>query len=513
MQDQSETVRFLADPATHGGVPVEVVETHGALVFLVGDAAYKIKRAVRYDYMDLSTLDRRHAMLARELELNRPAAPRIYRDLLAVTRGGGGLALGGPGEPVEWVLRMWRFPAADELLAVAERGALDDRLAARLGHRLQAYHRAVPRRDADGVRLIADILDELARVFADMAGTLGADRIARFDGAARAALVRLAPLLSARGASGHVRRGHGDLHLRNLVLIDGEPVPFDALEFDETLGTCDVLYDFAFLLMDLDHRGLRRAANVALAAWLLDAGGAEDAGLAALPLFLAVRAAIRAMVLVQTDAARGTPGASATEARRFLDEACAALAPSVPRLVAVGGVSGTGKTVLAAALAPLVGPPPGAIHLRSDLERKAMSGVEASRRLPEADYAAAHRADVYRRLLGRAGTILAAGWPVVLDATFLDPAERRAAVDLAARAGVGFRGLWLTAPAEVLLARVSARRGDASDADAAVVRAQLAQHPEAADWSHIDANRPLGDVVAAGSAALGLDCGGQRAPA
>ncbi|WP_096786375.1 AAA family ATPase [Rhodobacter sp. CZR27] len=504
MQDQSETVRFLADPATHGGVPVEVVETHGALVFLVGDAAYKIKRAVRYDYMDLSTLDRRHAMLARELELNRPAAPRIYRDLLAVTRDGGGLALGGPGEPVEWVLRMWRFPTADELLAVAERGALDDRLAARLGHRLQAYHRAAPRRDADGTRLIADILDELARVFADMTEALGAERIARFQTDARTALDRLAPLLSARSASGHVRRGHGDLHLRNLVLIDGEPVPFDALEFDETLGTCDVLYDLAFLLMDLDHRGLRRAANVALGAWLLDADGAEDAGLAALPLFLAVRAAIRAMVLVQTDVARGTPRASEGEARRFLDEACGALSLRPPKLVAVGGVSGTGKTALAAALAPWLGQAPGAIHLRSDLERKAMSGVGETQRLPGADYAAARRTAVYRRMMGRARTILSAGWPVVLDATFLDRGNRRAAADLAAGLGLSFHGLWLAAPAEVLVARVSARQGDASDADAEVVKAQLARHPEAGDWTALDAERPLDQVETAARSALGL---------
>lgn len=500
MQDQRDVVRFLSDPATYGGQPVEVVETHGAQVFLVGDTAWKMKRAVRYDYMDLSTLAQRHAMLLRELELNRPTAPQIYRELVPVVRGPGGLALGGPGTPVEWLLRMWRFPAGDELLSVALRGGLDDGLAAALGHAVQAFHRAAPLRPADGAHLIAEILDELDRVFADMGDALGGPRVAAFHAGARAMLARVAPLLTARGA-GHVRRCHGDLHLRNLVLIDGRPVPFDALEFDERLGTCDVLYDLAFLLMDLDHRGLLRPANIALAAWLLDADGAEDAGLAALPLFLAVRAAIRAMVLVQTDRARGQ-GDSVAEARRFLDEALAALAPPPARLIAVGGLSGSGKTVLARGLAPMLGLPPGAVHLRTDLERKAMAHQPETAALPAADYAAGARGAVYLRMLARAGVMLRAGWPVLVDATFLDPADRQAAADLAARLGVPFTGLWLTAPPEVLLARVRARRGDASDADEVVVKAQLARDPGAGIWTALDAAGPPAAVLQSARAVL-----------
>ncbi|QCP84855.1 kinase [Cereibacter sphaeroides] len=505
MQDQTEVVRFLSDPATHGGASVELVETHGAFVFLAGPQAFKIKRAVRYDYMDLSTLALRHRMLARELELNRPAAPAIYRDLVAVTREPEGLALGGPGAPVEWVLRMWRFPAEDELSAVAERGGLDDRLAARLGRSLAAYHRAAPVRAADGAALVAAILDELGRVFAGMEDRLGADRIARFGSQARAGLARMRPLLQARSQAGRVRRGHGDLHLRNLVLIGGEPVPFDALEFDETLGTCDILYDLAFLLMDLDHRGLTRAAGIALAAWLFEMQGDEDGGLAALPLFLAVRAAIRAMVLVQTDAARGTPGHSDAEARGLIDEALRALAPPPPRLLAIGGVSGSGKTVLAAALAPRLGLPPGAIHLRSDLERKSRAGVPADRRLGGAAYGEATRHAVYGQMLARAGAILGAGWPVILDATFLDPADRAAARALAAERGVPLEGLWLEAPPDLLVARVAARRSDASDADEAVVRAQLARQPRAEDWRLLDTGGPPEEVAGSACRALGLD--------
>ncbi|WP_444666475.1 bifunctional aminoglycoside phosphotransferase/ATP-binding protein [Cereibacter changlensis] len=494
MDDQSETVAFLRGLTDAEGRPAEVVETHGALIFLCGDTALKLKRAVVYDYMDLSTLARRKALLERELELNRPSAPKIYRDLVPVTRGPEGLRLGGEGAPAEWLLRMARFPAEDELAVIAARQGIGDGLAEALGQAVQRYHHAAPLRAAEGPKLIADILDELARVFAGMEAVLGPEAPARFDAEARATLDRVAPLLARRAAEGHVRRCHGDLHLGNLVLIDGLPTPFDALEFDEVLGTCDVLYDLAFLLMDLCHRDLRQAADITLASWLLQAGGTEDAGLGALPLFLAVRAAIRAMVLVQTDAARGSTEAG-PEARRLLDEALAALRPAPPRLVAVGGRSGSGKTTLARRLAPWIGALPGAVHLRSDTERKA--GAEP------VDYSPEGRARIYARMLERASCLLGAGQSVLLDATFLDEADRAAAERLAGTAGVPFHGLWLEAPPAILLARVASRRGDASDADAAVVEAQLSDGTEPEEWLRIDAGDGLEPALAAARTALG----------
>lgn len=507
--DQAAVIAFLKSPgafARPGDTPGEtqVVETHGALVFLAGETALKIKRSVRYDYMDLSTLALREAMLRRELALNQPVAPKIYRDVLPVTRDAAGrLALNGAGEVVEWVLRMWRFPAEDELLAIVERGGFTDALAEDLGQSICAYHAAAPTRDADGARLIADILDELERVFAGMQAELGAAQVADFRKRARMALRAAAGLLVARGAAGQVRRCHGDLHLRNLVLIDGRPVPFDALEFDETLGTCDVLYDLAFLIMDLRHRHLARAANIVLNTWLLAAGGAEDAGLAALPLFLAVRAAIRAMVCVQTARARGGGDQPAAEARAYLAEALAALSPAPPRLVAVGGLSGTGKTTLARELAPGIGAAPGAVHLRSDLERKAMEGVAAQTRLSADHYAGAARAGVYRHMLGRAAVLLGAGHSVLLDATFLAPEARAEAAALAASLPVVFTGLWLEAPGAVLLSRVAARVGDASDADQAVVRRQLAQDIGANDWNRVEAGGTLAAALRVAAAVLG----------
>ena len=503
-QDPSQIVAYLSSPdAFGGGGPVDVVETHGAYVFLCGDTALKLKRAVRYDYMDLSTATKRRAMLRRELELNRPAAPEIYRDVLPVTRRQDGtLDIGGAGDPVDWVLRMHRFDPEDELEAVAARGGLDDRLAAEIGRAIAAYHAAAPERRQPGAPLIAAILDELARVFAEYPGAPGTEEVAAWLAEARTAHARVAPILDRRGNAGHVRRAHGDLHLRNLVLIEGRPVPFDALEFDETLGTCDLLYDLGFLLMDLCHRDLARPACRVLDAWLLAFDGSEDAGLAALPLFLSVRATIRAMVGLQTDAARGQAGHSAEDVARYMAQARGYLAPAPPRLVAVGGLSGTGKSVLARALAPLLGAAPGAVLLSSDVVRKA--GRADAGRLDAQAYTPQARGAVYERMCDRAAALLAAGQSVLLDATFLDPTRREAAARVAAAAGVPLDGLWLTAPQGVLERRVSDRRGDASDADLAVLRRQLAAAPAPPnDWHRLEAGTNAADTLAAARTALG----------
>ncbi|MCA0920355.1 AAA family ATPase [Pseudooceanicola nanhaiensis] len=500
-QSQDRTIAFLSDPASHCGAgPVEVIETHGAYIFLCGRTALKLKRAVHYDYMDLSTVEKRHRLLLRELELNRPAAPMLYRDVLPVTEGPEGLSLGGTGTPVDYVLRMWRFPAEEELDRIAAAGGFDGALADATGAAVALYHRATPLRPCDGAPLIGDILDELGRVFAEFPEAASVPDATAWLQAARSAWTAQRGLLTERGAAGHVRRAHGDLHLRNIVRINGAPVPIDALEFDETLGTCDLLYDIAFLVMDLLHRDLAPQACRTLSAWLREMGGTEDSGLAALPLFLSVRAAIRAMVLLQTDAARGTPGTSEAEIAAYLRLAQAVLAPAAPVLVAVGGLSGSGKSVLARALAPGLGRVPGAVWLASDLERKA--GRDMLRHLAQENYSEHNRTAVYDRLFARAGHLLAAGQSVLLDATFLDRRLRGLAEATARTAGVPFHGFWMEAPEEVLRARVTARCGDASDADITVLEIQLAQHTGAMSWHRIDASGPPEEALQAARALL-----------
>jgi aminoglycoside phosphotransferase family enzyme/predicted kinase len=477
-EGQREVADFLA--RLTGAAPIE---THISAVFVGRDAAFKLKKAVDLKFLDFSALARREHFCRRELALNRPHAPGIYRAVHAVTRERAGLALDGAGEVLDWVVEMAPLRPADFLDAVAARGALDGALCDALGDAVHALLEAAPRRDNDAAAQARGLVAQNAR---DMRGNgLDAVQVARWEADAAAWTERLAPFLAARAAAGFVRRGHGDLHLGNLVLWEGRPVAFDALEFDESFAESDIGYDLAFLLMDLDLRVGRPAANRVMNRVIARSG--EVSFLAALPLWMSFRAAVRAHVT----AARGGDGAAyLTEALRLLDA-------TPPRLVAVGGVPGTGKTRLARALAPSLGRAPGAVHLRSDEIRKRRGGVAPETRLPPASYAPAESAAVHAALFDAARAALAAGQAVVADAVFLDPAMR---AGIAAAAGAArFDGLWLEAPLPVLLARIAARRGDASDADAAVAERAARADPGPLDWARLDAT---GEAEAAARAAL-----------
>lgn len=497
-----EVTAFLGDPRTHGVHDrVEVIGTHCAIVFLAGDRAYKIKRPVKYDYLDFSTLAKRHEVLLRELSLNMPAAPMIYERVVPITRDpAGALAINGTGEAVEYVLVMNRFSADAELSSIAEAGGLTDALSSELGHSIAKYHAAAASLSTgEGTILIREIIDELGRVFADMSDALGANSISDFATGAEAQLSRNQSLLDKRAQAGKVRRCHGDLHLKNLVMIDDRPVPFDALEFDERLGTCDVFYDLAFLIMDLWHRGLRAQANVMLNGYVLASDDVD--GLDALPLFLGIRSAIRAMVDIQTWRLTGE-SALARNAKSYLRDAHAFLHPAPPCLVAVGGLSGSGKTTIARQIAPDIGAPPGALHLRSDLERKATFNVDELTPLPESAYSVEATDRTYRRLYDKAAAALAAGHSVIVDATFLAASNRRAIEKIAIDTQVPFHPIWLAAPQDILLHRIRTRAPDASDATEDVLRAQIAAMPEPGNWPTVDASGTLETTVMAAKARL-----------
>lgn len=506
---QDDVFAFLGEPENHDPVPdsVERIDTHGAVVFLAGPSVYKVKRAVRYAYMDYSTLDRRHAMCLRELDINRRTAPQIYLGVVPVTReADGALAIDGAGSPVEWALHMRRFDQDALLATMARRGLLDTDLIKALAAEIEAFHRAAPPvRDSHGAGAMADILAELGEAFA--AGPETLDALA-FDAPARRQLERARSCLDARAEAGHVRRCHGDLHLNNIVLIDGAPVLFDAIEFDDSFATIDTLYDLAFVVMDLDERGMRAEANLLLNRYLYHSGADDDlSGLAALPLFLGCRAGIRAMVAAQRARLSPAPDAARDESIRYFKAALGYLNPDPARLIAVGGLSGTGKSTLAAALAPGVGAAPGAVHLRSDLERKTLFGAGETDRLGPERYSPDVTARVYDRLLAKAQIALEAGRAVVVDAVFSKPCERDAAEALARGLGVPFDGIWLHAAPGTLVARVDARTGDASDATRDVVAAQLDYDTGAISWAEVDAGGTPDDTLRSATAALALQEG------
>jgi len=500
---QDDVIAFLADASSHGpGVArVEVIETHGALVFLAGDSALKIKRAVRLPYFDFSTLAKREAACRRELDINRPNAPEIYRDVIAITRTPDGrLHAGGDGEPIEWAVRMVRFDQAALLSSIADRNGVDDRLAAELADTMLSAHAAAENRSVgDAGAQMASIIDGIGRGFAATPrGPDVAERHARFVVRSVAHLERVAGLLRRRAEAGLVRRCHGDAHLGNIVLWKDHPQLFDAIEFDETLATIDVLYDLAFLLMDLDRRGARRAARIVLERYLAGTGRALDIeALAALPLFLGLRAAIRSMVAFDRATAQADPEKRETErhAADTLARATDYLEPPPARLIAIGGFSGTGKTTLARELAPHFLPAPGALHLRSDVLRKELAGVPELHRLPPAAYGTETSDGVYRTLLEQADRVLRAGHSVVVDAVFAHPRWRAAISDMTSDAGARFDGIWLEATAELLKARVANRSGDASDATPDVVQRQVAAGAGDISWHRVAATGDPADVL------------------
>jgi uncharacterized protein len=495
---QAEVVAFLSQPENYPAKPaaVERIDTHGAMVFLAGDEVWKIKRDIDLPYMDFSTVEKRRAVCWREVELNRQTAPRLYLGATPICRDRSGrLNLEGPGEPVEWAVRMRRFDQEALLEAVASRGALTNDLVRVLAAHIAEYHQKVRKAlDLDFSSTMRRIAVELTDGFASRPDRFALPDQAEFATRIDAAVTAQSALLRKRSHEGFVRRCHGDLHLRNIVILDGSPVLFDALEFDEGFATTDILYDIAFLIMDLWQKGLRHQANLFLNRYLISIVMEENiGGLAAMPLFLAVRAGIRAMVSEERAHVLSThkSAAAVREAAGYFQGAIDYMAPEPPRLVAVGGLSGTGKSTLAAAIAHLLGPPPGALHLRSDIERKLLHGVAETHRLEAAAYSEATTQTVYDVLMRKAASALAVGRAVIVDAVFSRPEERQAVEQVARTAQCPFLGIWLSAPSDLLFRRVAARSGDASDANCAVVQQQLAYDTGALNWNVIDTRGSL----------------------
>ena len=477
------------------------MDTHAAAVFLAGGHALKVKRAVRFPFLDYSTIEKRKAACTAELEINRRFAPALYRRIVPITRQPDGrLALDGGGEPVDWAVEMTRFDENQTLDHVVERGALGDELATKLARTVATLHEQAERADAAPcIAALESYIGQNTAAFRENQSLFLPESVTALDRASRTALERLRPLLLSRGDHGLFRRCHGDLHLGNIAVLDGEPIAFDAIEFDPIMGSGDVLYDLAFLLMDLVQRDLVEPANRVLNEYFAAAKRIEDCdGLAALPFFMSLRAAIRAKVTAARleQIAPENRDELVRPANHYFQLALNLLSPLAPRIVCVGGLSGTGKSVLARALAPSISPVPGALVLRSDVERKSLFGVVETEPLPAHAYQPEVSGRLYALLFEKAGRIARAGHSTVIDAVF-DKASERAAIEAKAHdAAVAFHGLFLTADLDTRLKRIGARRLDASDADAAVARQQEQLAIGQMNWTVVDASGPPAQTLA-----------------
>ncbi|MEA1651511.1 AAA family ATPase [Nitrospirillum sp. BR 11164] len=481
LMDQAATIALLGDPATHQGLAVERIDTDGAIIFLAGDRAYKIRRAVHFPHLDLSTPDRRRRVALAEVAVNRRTAPGLYEGVLAVVPGPHGrlmLAPAGSGADatladwaaVDWVVVMRRFAESSLFDRQAEAGLLTRDGMRAVADAVAALHESAHDEGANRASWPPPGGVEVVR--AAVTGALGALRqhpdlfdppaLERLERGLMAAVARQEWLIERRRRSGYVRPCHGDLQLGNICLWGGQPTLFGAAILLDEAGAprdgpprdgdvvdggpavIDVFNDLAYLLMDLEHRRLRPFANLVLNRYLEQTG--DFAGLALLPLFISLCAAIRAHMTASTAAARRPVGAGASfrrEAAAYLDLALSALNPRAPRLIAIGGLPGTGKSTLARMLAPEIGPIPGAVILQSEALRRRLLDAPEEGTLAASGYSEAVTTRVYGEMAGRAGLVLEAGHAVVADAVYARPDQRADIEAVAHAAPVPFLGLWL----------------------------------------------------------------------
>jgi uncharacterized protein len=460
--------------------PVDHIETHISHVFLSGDHAYKLKKAIDLGFLDYSTLARRHFCCEEEVRLNRRLSPDLYRGVVAITGSPEQPRMGGDGPVLEYAVDMGRF-AQDTLLT---RVTLTPDLIDRIATRVAAFHEQIPRADPLGpfgtpAAVLAPMLENLRQVRARVRDPGVADRLDRLRTWTLERWRTLTPAIAHRLGTGRVRECHGDLHRANIALAHGEPLFFDGIEFNPGLRWIDTASELAFLIMDLEEAGTPGLAGRLLNQYLEHTG--DFGALEVLDLYKVYRAMVRAKVLaIRLDQADLTAAERATQrcdCARYLALAASYTHTRRPRLLIACGLSGSGKSTLARGLGESLP----MIHLRSDVERKRLFGLPGETRSDTGRGAGIYfpqaTAWTYLRLQHLAGAILACGYDVVVDATFLTRARRATFQDLAHRCGGAFAIIALMAPLGLLRTRVAQRLaagGDASEASVAVLEHQRA---------------------------------------
>jgi aminoglycoside phosphotransferase family enzyme/predicted kinase len=473
-------VDALATPAAFDTAVGEVdrIETHISWLILAGDYVYKIKKPIVLDFLDFGDLDKRRHYCEEEIRLNRRWAPTLYIDVVPVTMTGGSPRFGGTGEPVEYAVRMHRFPQRMRLDKQLERGELDAADMRELAGNIAARHDEVPPAPAaDKARLIRMTRQFIEDNFAALHGRLDEAVLSALAEWSRAELARCDEIIGQRYDAGRFRDCHGDLHLGNLVRLDTGIAAFDCIDFNRDLRSIDVICDIAFLTMDLVARGRNDLAYRFLNRYLECSG--DYGGMSMHDLYLVYRCLVRAKVATiraDEEADASARDEDLAEARRYGDIARRYVAQRAPALVIMSGLSGSGKTFVADAIMAALP----AVRVRSDIERKRLARLDETADSGSGvasglyDPAASRR--VYVRLRQLARGLLEAGQRVVLDAAFLSADERRAALQIAAKAGCPAIVVRVEAPRDVLETRLRERAaagGDASEADLEVLEYQL----------------------------------------
>lgn len=484
---QPEFIAALMQPGilADAGEPVELIETHISWVLLAGNWAYKIKKPLDLGFLDFSTLEKRRAACEAELRLNQRLAPRLYEAVVAITGAAHSPRVEGKGVPLDYAVKMRRFPQSQLLDRLQENGQLTAALIDTVTDEIARFHQQLEPAPTDShYGTPEQIWAPVEQNFLQIDGTPLAmpqrERLERLRDWSGREHTTKHDLFSRRRAEGHIRECHGDLHLGNIVALEQTVVPFDCLEFNPDLRWIDTLSEIAFLIMDLDDRGETSLAHRCLNRYLEVTG--DYRGMAVLPFYLVYRALVRAKV----NAIRsGQPGVSRDERQaalsagaRYLELASRYIEPAAPHLYLTHGLSGSGKTTLTQELLEKGG----MVRIRSDVERKRLSGLaqEASSRsaLGAGLYSRDTTERTYLELENLAAALLTAGWSVIVDATFLRVDQRTPFFELARCLKVPITLFHFTAPVDVLEGRIKRRLRDATDASEAtleVLHHQIAQ--------------------------------------
>ncbi len=460
-------------------------ETHLSWVLLGDEVAYKLKKPIDLGFADFSTLEKRREACQAELRLNRRQAPELYLDVVPLVGPEDNPQLEGPGEPLDWAVKMVRFPDDALLIEQAAHGGLTDARLDRLADDVAAFHAGLPpcppHEPYGHARLIVDVaLDNLKILGETEAASRISPRLQELTAWTQAEAARTFRELTDRRQAGWIRECHGDLHLGNMILRGDVIEVFDCIEFNPKFRWIDVASDLAFLVMDLVFRGHAPGAARLLNRYLEASG---DYGcVPVLRFYLVYRAIVRALVAgirADQNSAAETAGAAIDEMAAYIDLAERLAAARSPFLAATVGLSGSGKTT---ETQPLV-EQEFAIRLRADVERKRLFGLAATDRptdtLRDSLYSPEASQRVYEHLAQLAGPILEAGWPVIVDATFLKVWQRQRLAEVARQRGVPFVLLAFDCDADTLEQRLAARaqnNQDASDATAEVVAWQRQQY-------------------------------------
>ena len=483
--DTARWLHALREPRCypHPVRPVRIIETHISWVLLTGNYAYKIKKPVNLGFLDFTHLKARHHYCDEEVRLNRRLAAELYLGTVAITGTPDTPQIGGPGAAFEYAVKMRQFPQSALLDAALARGKVGAPHFEALAHKIAHFHAALPPLPGNASRPEAAVLAPALDSFDQMLPLLDtAADIAQLNalrGRMLAAYQSRTRRFACRHALGRVRECHGDLHLGNIVLINGAATPFDCIEFNAALRQIDVMSEVAFLAMDLEAHGRRDLAFAFLNAYLEASGDYE--GVAVLPFYRAYRALVRAKIGLIRSAQAGAASPQRDQAlgdfRRYIGLAGRCVQERRGAVIITHGASGSGKTTVTQPLPAVLG----AIRLRSDLERKRLHGVNALARTGSAVAAGIYTPNAtqrtYATLARYALTIAAAGMPAIVDGSFLRRRQREALRAVARRLGVPFAILDVRAPPEALKERIASRAAaaiDASEANAAVLEHQLA---------------------------------------